>query len=239
MLNAIKDVVRKSSIHVCIVNCGGCNGCDVELVALTSPRYDLEQYGIYVHNNPREADVLLLTGAVTEQWVDNLKRVYDKAPEPKIVVAVGNCPQSGDVFNQEGGKVYAPASDFIPVDAEIPGCPPRPSEILEAILAVGPQAIANRGRKRNDITYWSDSPIFKRTDKAKTSDWRRKVVKAEIEYGYVHRGIEKIIEGKTWQKGIYLAERVCGICSYEHTQSFAETIERISGVLCTFKKLSF
>ena len=115
MLNAIKDVVRKSSIHVCIVNCGGCNGCDVELVALTSPRYDLEQY---------------------------------KAPEPKIVVAVGNCPQSGDVFNQEGGKVYAPASDFIPVDAEIPGCPPRPSEILEAILAVGPQAIANRGREK-------------------------------------------------------------------------------------------
>ena len=59
-----------------------------------------------------------------------------------------NCPQSGDVFNQEGGKVYAPASDFIPVDAEIPGCPPRPSEILEAILAVGPQAIANRGREK-------------------------------------------------------------------------------------------
>ena len=78
MLDSIKDIVRKSSIHVCIVNCGGCNGCDVECVALLSPRYDLEQYGIYVHNNPREADVLLITGAVTEQWVDNLKRVYDK-----------------------------------------------------------------------------------------------------------------------------------------------------------------
>ena len=102
MLDAIKDAVRKSSIHVCIVNCGGCNGCDVECVALLSPRYDLEQYGIYVHNNPREADVLLLTGAVTEQWIDNLKRIYDKAPEPKIAVAVGNCPVSGDVFNQEG-----------------------------------------------------------------------------------------------------------------------------------------
>ena len=102
----------------------------------------------YVHNNPREADVLLLTGAVTEQWVDNLKRVYDKAPEPKIVVAIGNCPQSGDVFNQEGGHVHAPASDFIPVAAAIPGCPPRPSEILEAILAVGPQAIADRGREQ-------------------------------------------------------------------------------------------
>ena len=147
MLDTVKDAVRKSSIHVCIVNCGGCNGCDVEVVALLSPRYDLEQYGIYVQNNPREADVLLLTGAVTEQWVTNLKRVYDKAPEPKIVVAVGNCPKSGDVFAQEGGKVHAPASNFIPVDAAIPGCPPRPSEILEAILAVGPQAIADRGRE--------------------------------------------------------------------------------------------
>jgi energy-converting hydrogenase A subunit N len=89
----------------------------------------------------------LLTGAVTEQWTDNLKRIYDKAPEPKIAVAVGNCPQSGDVFAQEGGHVHAPASDFIPVAAAIPGCPPRPSEILEAILAVGPQAIADRGRE--------------------------------------------------------------------------------------------
>ena len=147
MLNTIKDAVRKSSIHVCIVNCGGCNGCDVEIVALLSPRYDLEQYGIYVHNNPREADVLLLTGAVTEQWVTNLKRVYDKAPEPKIVVAVGNCPQSGDVFNQEGGTVHAPASDYIPDDVAISGCPPKPSEILEAILSVGPDAIAKRGRE--------------------------------------------------------------------------------------------
>ena len=90
---------------------------------------------------------MLLTGAVTEQWITNLKRVYDKAPEPKIVVAIGNCPQSGDVFNQEGGCVNAPASDFIPVDAAVPGCPPRPSEILEAILAVGPDAIAARGRE--------------------------------------------------------------------------------------------
>ena len=148
VLNTVKDIVRKSSIHVCIVNCGGCNGCDVELVALLSPRYDLEQYGIYVHNNPREADVLLVTGAVTEQWVTNLKRIYDKAPEPKIVVAVGNCPQSGDVFAQEGGKVHAPVSNFIPVDAAIPGCPPRPTEILSAILAVGPDAITQRGREK-------------------------------------------------------------------------------------------
>lgn len=146
MLDSVKDIVRKSSIHVCLVNCGGCNGCDIEVVALLSPRYDLEQYGIYVHNNPREADVLLVTGPVTEQWRENLRRIYTKIPEPKVVVAIGNCPTSGDVFMQEGGSVYAPVSDFIPVDAVIPGCPPRPSEILSAILAVGPDAIAAKGR---------------------------------------------------------------------------------------------
>ena len=145
----IKSFSRARAIHLMLVYTGGCNVCDIEIVnSVLSPRFDAEQYKVFLTWNPREADVLLLTGAVTEQWVDNLKRVYDKAPEPKIVVAVGNCPQSGDVFNQEGGKVYAPASDFIPVDAEIPGCPPRPSEILEAILAVGPQAIANRGREK-------------------------------------------------------------------------------------------
>ncbi|MBU4534325.1 MAG: NADH-quinone oxidoreductase subunit B family protein [Euryarchaeota archaeon] len=147
MLNTLKDIVRKSSIHVCLVNTGGCNGCDIEVVALLSPRYDLEQYGIYVHNNPREADVILVTGAVTDQWLENLRRIYTKAPEPKVVVAIGNCPLTGDVFNQEGGSVYAPVSDFIPVDAEISGCPPRPSEILEAILSVVPGAIALKGRQ--------------------------------------------------------------------------------------------
>lgn len=148
MVRSFKDIVRSSSIHVCIVNTGGCNGCDIEVVALLSPRYDLEQYGIYVHPNPREADVLLVTGAVAEQWRDKLQRIYAKVPEPKVVVAVGNCPLSGDVFNQEGCSVYAPVSDFIPVDAEIPGCPPRPSEIVEAILSVAPGAIAARGRQK-------------------------------------------------------------------------------------------
>ncbi|KAF5052638.1 NADH-quinone oxidoreductase subunit B family protein [Methanobacterium aggregans] len=148
MVKSLKDIVRSGSIHVCLINTGGCNGCDIEVVALMSPRYDLEQYGIYVHQNPREADVILVTGAVSEQWKDKLQRIYAKAPEPKIVVAIGNCPLSGDVFNQEGCSIYAPVSDFIPVDAEIPGCPPRPSEILAAILAVGPDAIAARGRQK-------------------------------------------------------------------------------------------
>jgi len=148
MLDGLKDIIRKSSIHVCLVNTGGCNGCDIEVVALLSPRYDLEQYGIYVHNNPREADILLITGAMAEQWKDKIQKIYAKTPEPKVVVAIGNCPLTGDVFNQEGCSIYAPVSDYIPVDAEVSGCPPRPSEILAAILAVGPDAIAARGRQK-------------------------------------------------------------------------------------------
>ena len=149
MFNSLKDIVRKSSIHVCLVNCGGCNGCDIEVVALLSPKYDLEQYGIYFHNNPREADVILVTGPVTDQWVDNLRRIYAKAPEPKIVVTLGACPQTGGVFGQVGGRVNAPVSDFIPVDAAVPGCPPRPDEILAAVLAVVPGAIAAKGRAQD------------------------------------------------------------------------------------------
>ena len=148
MLKSLCQKMFGRSLWVYHANSGGCNGCDIEVVALLSPRYDLEQYGIYVHNNPREADVILVTGAMAEQWRDKLQRTYAKVPEPKIVVAIGNCPLTGDVFNQEGGNVHAPVSDFIPVDAEVSGCPPRPSEILEALLAVAPGAIAARGRQK-------------------------------------------------------------------------------------------
>ena len=73
-------------------------------------------------------------------------------------------------------------------------------------------------------------PGLKESLRLKLQTEGEKVIKAEIDYGYVHRGIEKIMEGKTWQKCIYLSERICGICSYEHTQTFAETLENISGV---------
>ena len=81
----IKSFSRARAIHLMLVYTGGCNGCDIEIVnSVLSPRFDAEQYKVFLTWNPREADVLLLTGAVTEQWVDNLKRVYDKAPEPRL-----------------------------------------------------------------------------------------------------------------------------------------------------------
>ncbi len=138
ILQNIKNKVRSKSIHVSYVNVGSCNGCDIEILACLAPRYDIEQYGIYVHNNPREADVLLVTGAFTEQWEDKLRFIWDKIPEPKVAVAIGNCPISGCVFNREGSYIDPPVSKHIPIAAEVPGCPPRPTEILNAVLSLAP-----------------------------------------------------------------------------------------------------
>jgi len=134
VLQQIKNAVRQRSIHVCYVNTGSCNGCDIEILACLAPRYDIEQYGIYVHNNPREADVILVTGAMSSQWIDKLPDLWDRVPEPKAVVTIGNCPISGCVFNRPGKLIDPPVSKYIPVTAAVPGCPPRPTEIISAIL---------------------------------------------------------------------------------------------------------
>jgi len=139
----IKDFIRKRSIHVCLICTGGCNGCDIEVAALLSKRYDLEQYGIYYHNNPRECDALLVTGHVAKQWQEKLIELYNKVPEPKAVLAIGACDLTGGIFQQESDKTGAPVSNFIPVDAEVPGCPPRPAEIATAILKYVPGVLAS------------------------------------------------------------------------------------------------
>lgn len=146
-LQDLKNEVRSRSIHVCYVNVGSCNGCDIEILACLAPRYDIEQYGIYVHNNPREADILLITGGFSPQWEDKLKMVWDKIPEPKAAIAIGNCPISGCVFNREGTYLDPPVSKHIPISAEVPGCPPRPTEILAAVLSLAPVVFKDYERK--------------------------------------------------------------------------------------------
>jgi energy-converting hydrogenase A subunit N len=148
ILQSLKNQVRSRSIHVSYVNVGSCNGCDIEVLAMLAPRYDIEQYGIYVHNNPREADVLLVTGAYTPQWEDKLLSIWNKIPEPKVAVAICNSPNSGCVFNRRGSYVDPPVSKHIPIAAEVPGCPPRPTEILNAILSLAPTLFADYEEKK-------------------------------------------------------------------------------------------
>ena len=114
-------------------NAGGCNGCDIELLAALNPKYDLERFGMILRGSPRHADVLLCTGTVTRQIRDRFKRIYDQVPEPKFVMAFGNCACSGGVF-QKCYNVHEGIDKVVPVNMYVPGCPPRPQAIIDAAV---------------------------------------------------------------------------------------------------------
>jgi len=120
------------------VDAGSCNGCELEIQALTNPIYNLEGLGIRFVASPRHADLLLVTGPVTRNMEVALRRVYEATPDPKLVVATGDCACSGGIF----GESYATCgrvSNVIPVDVIVPGCPPAPARILAGILtAISP-----------------------------------------------------------------------------------------------------
>ena len=121
------------SLSIRHVDAGSCNGCELEIHACNSPYYNLERMGIRFVASPRHADLLLVTGPVSRNMEVALKRTYDATPEPKLVVALGDCGCSGGVF----GESYASCgrvAGVIPVDVAVPGCPPTPTAIIQGIL---------------------------------------------------------------------------------------------------------
>src|SRR3954465_11154515 len=137
----VRDTLQESIREVlgralCIrhIDAGSCNGCELEIHALNNPVYNLEGLGVRFVASPRHADLLLVTGPVSKHMEIALKRTYDATPDPKLVVAVGDCGCTGGIF----GESYASpgrVSNVIPVDVEIPGCPPTPTALLSGILA--------------------------------------------------------------------------------------------------------
>ena len=126
------------------VDAGSCNGCELEINALNNPYYNLEGLGIKFVASPRHADLLLVTGPVSRNMEVALRRTFEAVPEPKLVVAVGDCGCDGGVF----GENYASrgrVANVLPVDVAVPGCPPAPAAILQAILtAVAAKATGKR-----------------------------------------------------------------------------------------------
>ncbi len=120
------------SLWVYLCNSGSCNGCDIENVALVTPRYDVERFGIKVVGSPRHADVLLVSGPVTRKMAPRLRMVYDQMPEPRMVVCVGTCGISGGAF-YDSYALAGPVGEVVPVDVYVPGCPPRPEAIIHGI----------------------------------------------------------------------------------------------------------
>jgi Ni,Fe-hydrogenase III small subunit len=130
-----ENIRRIMGRALCIrhVDAGSCNGCELEIVALNNPYYNLEGSGIRFVASPRHADLLLVTGPVSVNMQEALLRTYDAVPHPKLVVAVGDCGACGGIF----GKTYASRgaiANVIPVDLTVEGCPPDPTAILRAIL---------------------------------------------------------------------------------------------------------
>lgn len=129
----VKNWSRINSPWAIHFNSGSCNGCDIEILSILTPRYDVERFGIKLQGSPRHADVLIATGPVTLQAKDRLIRIYEQMPEPKFVIAVGSCALSGGVFDG-CYNVVGDMSKVIPVDVYVPGCPPRPEAIIYGVV---------------------------------------------------------------------------------------------------------
>jgi Ni,Fe-hydrogenase III small subunit len=133
------------SLAIREVDAGSCNGCELEIHALSNSVYDVERFGIRFVASPRHADVLMVTGPVTRNMKVALERTYAATPDPKWVVAVGDCGCGCGVF--EGSYAVIGAVDkVIPVDLHIPGCPPRPTALLEGLIALVDKAVAGTRR---------------------------------------------------------------------------------------------
>src|SRR5919197_1547761 len=123
------------SLSIREVDAGSCNGCELEIHALNNAFYDLERFGLRFVASPRHADVLMVTGPVTKNMREALERTYNSTPDPKWVVAVGDCAANGGVF-AGSYAVAGGVKDVIPVDLHIRGCPPHPGQLLQGLLAL-------------------------------------------------------------------------------------------------------
>jgi NADH-quinone oxidoreductase B subunit len=132
-LNKVRLWALTNSPWAIHFNSGSCNGCDIEILATLTPRYDLERFGVKLQGSPRHADILICTGPVTRLARERLLRTYEQMPDPKFVMAVGSCGTSGGVFhgcyNIVGG-----IDEVLPVDVFVPGCAPRPEAIIDGMV---------------------------------------------------------------------------------------------------------
>ncbi len=140
LLHEVDDRARRlfgRALAIREVDAGSCNGCELEITGLMSPVYDSERFGVHFVASPRHADLLLVTGPVTRNMAEPLRKTYEATPAPKLVVAVGDCARTCGVF--KGSYAVAGSVDqIVPVDAFVDGCPPDPAAILRGILtAIG------------------------------------------------------------------------------------------------------
>ena len=129
----LKTKALLKSIWVFHVSAGSCNNCDIEILDCFTPRFDLERFGIQLIGSVRHADALLITGAMNRKCVPRMKKIYEQAPKPCVIVAVGQCALSQHMF-RFSYNVNEPLDKILPVDLYIPGCPPKPEAMIDGIM---------------------------------------------------------------------------------------------------------
>ena len=129
----LMDKSRQKSLWVLHYDCGSCNGCDIEILAALTPKFDVERFGIINIGDPKQADVLLVTGPANNRNHKVLRNLYDQMPNPKLVMAVGTCACTGGVFHN-CPNVLGGVDKVIPVDIYIPGCAVRPEQIIDGVV---------------------------------------------------------------------------------------------------------
>lgn len=135
------------SLAIRHVDAGSCNACEHELTATAAPAYDLQRFGLDIVASPRHADILLVTGAVTRRMEAALLAAYEAMPEPRLVAALGDCALGCGVL-AAADELAPPLEELLPVALRIPGCPPRPEQIAEAILGLSESRAAARPARR-------------------------------------------------------------------------------------------
>ncbi|PIP13714.1 MAG: NADH:ubiquinone oxidoreductase [bacterium (Candidatus Stahlbacteria) CG23_combo_of_CG06-09_8_20_14_all_34_7] len=131
----IKLKALTKSIWVFHFASGPCNNCDIEILDVLTPRFDAERFGILLVGSIRHADALLVTGMITRKGAPRLKELYESAPKPLVVIAFGSCASSQGIFKDSYNRVV-PVDEIIPVNAYIPGCPPRPEAIIDGVVKI-------------------------------------------------------------------------------------------------------
>lgn len=146
MFNKLIEKSLGKSPWIYHINTGSCNGCDIELVSVITPRYDAERMGFKLAGTPRHADIVVVSGPVTSQSKDRLVRTLAQIPDPKVVVSLGSCPRSCNVF-KGSYSVEGPLDKFVPIDVSVAGCPPKPEAIIDGLALAAEILKKKRGNK--------------------------------------------------------------------------------------------
>ncbi len=249
-----KEIMKKTlkvlrrSLYVLRVDTGSCNGCEIEIFAALTPLYDAERFGVRVVVSPRHADVLLVTGPVTRQFKPVLLRVYNLAPDPKVVIAVGACGCGGGIW-YNSYAVYGGVDQVIPVDVYVPGCPPHPAAILHGILV----ALDILEQKINRTTYHEREPgkewklasplavVLSREKSGLEIPWElyREISKVARRYlGYVYGEqllrdyINALLKAKNYEELVELSKGI--ISAWNNDPRVAEVVSELNSVVEKF-----